>query len=184
VGASLALPDPPLVDTDAGVRLRPWTDTPADVAALAAAWADPAIAAANVVPADASAATAARWLAGDTARRSAGRNLDLAIAPIDGGPQVLGEVGLRNIDRRRRRAELSWWICPEHRRRRLATAATRLLADWALADDGGDLVQVWARVDPANAASARVAAAAGLVPLGAAGGAEVWARSRVATPSG
>jgi RimJ/RimL family protein N-acetyltransferase len=184
VGVSLALPDPPLTDPDAGVRLRSWSASPADAVALAAAWADPAIAAANVVPADVSAASAARWLAGDTARRSAGRNLDLVVAPIDGGPEVLGEVGLRNLDGRRRRAELSWWICPEHRRRRLATAATRLLADWALADDGGDLVQVWARVDRANVASAKVAAAAGLVPLGAAGGADVWARSRVTTPSG
>jgi RimJ/RimL family protein N-acetyltransferase len=91
---------------------------------------------------------------------------------------VLGEVGVRNVDRRRRRAEISWWIAPEARGRGLATAATRLLAEWALSPEGGDLDQVWARIDPDNVASARVAVAAGFTELGAAGGTRVWARHR------
>jgi RimJ/RimL family protein N-acetyltransferase len=177
------LPEPPLVDPGVGIRLRPWAPTAADAATLAAAWADPAIAVANVVPDDASAAAAARWLASEPRRRGAGHSLDLVIGPIDGGAEVLGEVGLRNVDLRRRRAELSWWIAPEQRGRGLAAAATRLLSAWALADDGGELVQLWARVDPANAVSARVAGRAGLVALGAAGGADVWARSRHSRPS-
>jgi RimJ/RimL family protein N-acetyltransferase len=42
----------------------------------------------------------------------------------------------------------------------------------------GDLDQVWARIAPGNAASARVAAAAGLVELGNGGGTAVWTRAR------
>lgn len=189
-------PAPGLVDAAAGIRLRPWTTRPADVAALVAAWADPAIAAADRVPDDVSADAAARWLAADAGRRRAGRSLDLVVSPVgddgggtggvepgDVGPDrtgpaaVLGEVGLRNVDRRRRRAEMSWWIAAEHRGRGLAAAAADLLARWALSPAGGGLVQVWARIAPDNVASARSAAAAGFVELGAAAGTRVWARS-------
>jgi RimJ/RimL family protein N-acetyltransferase len=173
----IALPDPPLVDPSAGIVLRPWAATPADAQALAAAWADPEIAAASRVPDDTSVAAAARWIAGEPGRRAAGRSLDLVVAPLDGGGAVLGEVGLTTIDRERRRAAMSWWIAAGLRRRGLARAATRLLADWALSP-AGDLDQVWARIAPGNEASARVAAAAGLVELGGGGGRAVWARTR------
>ena len=192
LGPKLRLPAPPLVDDQAGIRLRPWTTSTGDVSALVAAWADPAIAAANGVPANRSAEAAVRWLAGDAARRAAGRSLDLVVAPLDeddwvadddraapiAGVAVLGEVGRRNIDLVRRRAEISWWTAAAQRRRRLATAATRLLADWALAEAGGDLVQLWARIDPDNRGSVRVAAAAGFAELGCADGTSVWARTR------
>lgn len=202
LGAKVALPEPPLVDERSGIRLRPWTTATSDVDALVEAWADPAIAAANGVPANPSADAAARWLAGDPARLAAGRSLDLVVAPLDdartdhprtddgrtdhdrgappdAGAAVLGEVGLRNIDRVRRRAEISWWVAVDHRRRGLAAAATRLLAGWALCEAGGGLVQVWARIDPHNRASGRVAAAAGFVELGRADGTSVWARSAI-----
>lgn len=171
------LPDPPLVDPAAGIVLRAWAPTPADVAALVAAWADPALAAANVVPDDVSAAGAARWIRGEPGRRAADACLDLVVAPLDGGAAVLGEVGLRNIDRTRRRAEMSWWIAADHRGRGLAAAAARLLAVWALSYRCG-LDQVWARMDASNTPSARVALAAGFADLGSAGGSQVWARRR------
>ncbi len=195
---------PPLVDEEAAIRLRPWTAGAGDIDALVAAWADPAIAAANAVPADPSPEAAAHWLTGDAARRAAGRALDLVVAALDEGGVaeggvaegggvddggepaasdevvVLGEVGLRNIDRIHRRAEISWWTSPDHRGRGIATAATRLLTDWALSDTGGGLAQVWARIDPHNRASGRVAAAAGFVELGRADDTSVWARSRPA----
>jgi hypothetical protein len=93
------------------------------------------------------------------------------------GDAVLGEVGLRNVEVRPRRAEIGWWIAAAHRGRGLAVAATRLLTDWALSGDGG-FDQVWARIDPGNPASARVAGEAGFVLLGTAGGAAVWSRTR------
>ena len=187
-------PDPPLVDDVAGIRLRPWTTARGDVDALVAAWADPAIAAANGVPEDASAASATRWLAADGARLTAGRCVDLVVAPLDpldpldatrhdrtqadDSLPVLGEVGLRNIDRVHRRAEISWWTAAAERRRGVATAATRLLTAWALDPAGGGLVQVWARIAPTNVASARVAASAGLEHRGTADGTGIWTRTR------
>jgi RimJ/RimL family protein N-acetyltransferase len=175
IQAIAALPDPPLADPRAQILLRRWTLT--DVAALVAAWADPALAAANGVPDDVSVASATRWIRGEPARRAAGACLDLVIGPSDGGPTVLGEVGLRNIERGRRRAEISWWVAAEHRGHGLATEAARLLADWALSDQGG-LDQVWARIDSGNTASSRVASSVGLAELGAADGTIVWARTR------
>jgi RimJ/RimL family protein N-acetyltransferase len=177
VTRAIALPDPPLADPPAGIVLRPWAPTLADAEALAAAWADPEIAATTRVPDDTSIVAATRWIAREPARRAAGRSLDLVIGLFDGGDAVLGEVGLTTIDRQRRRAEMSWWIAAGHRNRGLAGAAARLLADWALSPSG-DFDQVWAGIDPTNAASARVAAAAGLVELGAGGGTAVWARTR------
>lgn len=184
------LPDPPLVDERAGIVLRPWAATPGDVAALVAAWSDPLLAAADGTPDEISTARAARWIRGDARRRAMGACLDLVICPAGAGGtevrrgaggSVLGEVGLRNIDLERRRAEISWWLAPEHRGRGIAAAAARVLADWALSPAGG-LDQVWARIVPANAASARVAAAAGLAELGPAGGTSVWSRTRATTP--
>jgi RimJ/RimL family protein N-acetyltransferase len=177
---ALPLPDPVLVDRQAGIRLRPWATTAGDAEALAGAWDDPAIAAVNQVPDDRSVAAAARWIAGDAARRAAGRSLDLVISAVDAagtGEDARGEVGLRNLDPRRRRAEISWWVAPAHRGQGLATAATRLLVGWALAPHGLDLVQVWARIAASNPASAHIAGAAGLTDLGVAGGSHVWARS-------
>jgi [ribosomal protein S5]-alanine N-acetyltransferase len=176
----LHLPDPPLAEPAAGVVLRPWGSDAADADALASAWDDPAIAATCGVPEVTSVEAAATWIAGDQARRAAGRSLDLVIASQE-ARTVLGEVGLRNVDRDRGRAEVSWWIAREHRGRGLATVGVRLLVDWALSPAGAGLVQVWARIDPTNVASARVATAAGMSVLGAVAGAEVWARTGVCT---
>ena len=175
--ARLLLPDPPLVDAAVGIVLRPWSGSAADATALAATWADPAVAAACRVPDDVSPAAAARWIAGDADRRAAGRSLDLVVAPVDAGVAVLGEVGLRTVGRARRRAEISWWIAAEHRGRGLATAAVALLAGWALSPAVG-FDQIWARIDPTNRASAAVAERVGFRDLGEAGGTAVWARTR------
>ncbi len=174
----LGLPEPPLVDRAAGIVLRPWAPTPGDIAALVAAWRDPVLASSAGVPAEVSTPAAERWIRGEPARRAAGLCLDLVVGPLGGGDAVLGEIGLRNVDRVRRRGEMSWWTAAEHRGRGLASDATRLLAEWALAPGGGDLVQVWARTDPADRVSAAVAAAAGFVELGEADGTTVWARAR------
>jgi RimJ/RimL family protein N-acetyltransferase len=169
-------PDPPLADPAAGIVLRPWRPTPGDAAALAAAWADPGVAAMGTPPPDPSPAGAARWIAGAADRLATGAALDLVVAPAGGGDEVWGEVGLRNHDVAARRAEIGWWIAPAQRGRGLADAAVALVAGWALGPPCA-LRQVWARIDPANAASAAVARRAGFRRLGPAGGAEVWART-------
>jgi RimJ/RimL family protein N-acetyltransferase len=139
-----------------------------------AAWRDPSVVAANPVPSDPSPARARRWIAGESERRRRGLALDLVISPI-GGDRVWGEVGLRGLDPAVRRAEVGWWLASDARGRGAAAVAVDLLATWAL---GAPLRlrQVWARIDPDNAASARVAAGARFRRLGRAGGLEVWAR--------
>jgi RimJ/RimL family protein N-acetyltransferase len=139
-----------------------------------AAWRDPSVVAANPVPSDPSPARARRWIAGESERRRRGLALDLVISPI-GGDRVWGEVGLRGLDPAVRRAEVGWWLAPEARGRGAAAIAVDLVATWAL---GAPLRlrQVWARIDPDNTASARVAAEARFRCLGRAGGGEVWAR--------
>jgi RimJ/RimL family protein N-acetyltransferase len=163
-----------LSDRACGIRLRGWRDDPADIAALVAAWRDPSVASANPVPSDPSPGAARRWIAGESERRLRGLALDLVISPFD-GDIVWGEVGLRGFDGAIRRAEVGWWLATEARGRGVAAAAVDLVATWALAEPLG-LRQVWARIDPVNAASSRVAAAAGFRLLGRAGGGEVWAR--------
>ncbi len=139
-----------------------------------AAWRDPSVVGANPAPADASAERAERWIAGEPERRARCLALDLVIGPVD-ADAVWGEVGLRAFDLDARRAEVGWWLTPDARGRGLAAVAVDLLATWALAPPLG-LRQLWAGIDPANAASARVAAAAGFRLLGPAGVGEVWAR--------
>jgi RimJ/RimL family protein N-acetyltransferase len=161
----LTLPDPPLADAGVGIVLRPWSSgrapgSPDDAPALAAAWADPGVAAHTVVPPDATEAAARRWIAGEAVRRRRGLALDLVIAtasageaslpaagsapdrpglPPDAGAgaapgapdAVLGEVGLAHLDPDGR-AEVGFWLAPAARGRGVATAAVRLLTGFAL----------------------------------------------------
>lgn len=196
--AALPLPSPPLVDRPHGIVLRPWGRGRDDATALAAAWRDPTLRATTSVPADASLLFARRWIAGEAERRARGLALDLVVSSLPdpghpragdppagsvlpdagaapGGP-VWGEVGLRSIDPVAGRAEVGWWIAPGQRGRGLASAAVDLLSAWALGPPLG-LRQVWARIDPANHAAARVASRAGYARLGHAGGTVVWARA-------
>jgi [ribosomal protein S5]-alanine N-acetyltransferase len=139
-----------------------------------AAWLDPSVAGVNPVPADRSPGAARRWIAGESERRLRSLALDLVISPYD-GDIVWGEVGLSRFDAAMRRAEIGWWLAPEARGRGVAAPAVDLVATWALAEPLG-LRQVWARIDPDNAASSGVAAAAGFRLLGRTGGGGVWAR--------
>ena len=206
----LALPDPPLADPGRGIALRPWSSgrlpgTPDDAPALAAAWADPDVAAHTVVPPDASEAAARRWIEGEAVRRRRGLALDLVVVarptpvPAAGTAQkrpeppheaewgerdaVLGEVGLAHLDPDGR-AEVGFWLAPAARGRGVATAAVRLLTAWALrpsrptlaaASPGLGLRQLWARTTPGDLRAAGVLGRAGYRRRGQAAGATVWA---------
>jgi RimJ/RimL family protein N-acetyltransferase len=177
----LPLPDPPLADPAVGIVLRPWAAAGTDAAALAAAWADPAVAAHTAVPADRSPAAAARWIAGEPGRRRRRLALDLVVATHGGGERdVLGEVGLAHFDADRR-AEVGFWLAPEARGRGVATAAVRLVTAWALAPAGPGaggglgLRQVWARTTPGDRRAAGVLGRAGYRRKGDAAGTTVWA---------
>lgn len=148
---------------------------------MAAAWSDPEVRAGTVVPADHSVDAAERWIAGEAERRRRGLALDLVVSPHHGqgavageasGVDVLGEVGLANLEGGR--AEIGFWLAAHARGRGIATAAVRLLSGWALGPGGPAVRQVWARTGPANAPAAAVLQRAGYVHLGAAGSTEIW----------
>lgn len=181
----LPLPRPPLVDPATGIRLRPWGESPADAAALFAAWADPAVAETSSVPVDRSLDAAAHWIAGEAARRARGLALDLVISPVDAADpegvgrlvdsSVWGEVGLTRFDERGR-VEIGFWLAPEARHRGRAAAATRLVAGWALAPSGLARSLVWARTQAENEEAQAVLRRSGFGRAGEAGGSIVWTR--------
>jgi len=151
----IPLPDPPLRSGD--LVLRPWHLD--DAAALAAAWSDPEIQRWTGVPEVRDLAAAARWIAGDDARRERELSLDLV---VERGGEVAGEVGLSSFDRAAGTVEIGWWIAPAHRGRGVASTAAGLVVAWARADLA---LQVIARCDAANPASVAVAQRAGAMVL-------------------
>ena len=153
---ALPLPDPALRDDV--VALRPWSVH--DVDALVAAWADPEIQKWTLVPAARTAADALRWISAEQLRRDRGLALDLVIASAGDERAVLGEVGMVLLAGGPSRAELGWWVGPEHRRQGVATRAVKLFADWAR--DVLEFDDLFAEVDMDNPASVWVAESAGL----------------------
>jgi RimJ/RimL family protein N-acetyltransferase len=150
----LPLPDPPLADDR--IRLRPWGA--ADVDALVDAWADAEIQRWTRVPEQRGPDDALRWIASEQLRRDRGLALDLVVSPArDDDRTVLGEVGMVPLAGGPSRAELGWWVGPDHRRQGVATRAVGLFARW-LRDELG-FTDLFAEVDLRNAPSVWVAEA-------------------------
>ena len=149
---ALPLPDPEL--TDGVVRLRPWSAH--DLDALVAAWADEEIQKWTRVPELRGSDDALRWIASEQLRRDRGLALDLVVSPA-GGDAVWGEVGMIPLAGGPSRAELGWWVAPEHRRKGVATRAVGLFARWL--HDELEFTDLFAEVDPDNPASVWVAEA-------------------------
>lgn len=178
----LHLPFPPLLRPDQGVALRPWGSDPRDPATLARAWGDPEVERWTQVPEERTEADAARWIAGESRRRDLGLGVDLVVT-VPGDPgAVVGEVGLALVEQERRWAEVGYWVLPERRGRGLATAALSLFTHWVLTEL--PIERLFARTDPGNAASLRVAAGAGYERAGdLADGTVVWVRDRGSAPA-
>ena len=159
------------------MALRPWRRTPGDVAALVAAWADPAVAQGDRHR------TGRRpprpGSPGAPARSTPGwRSTWWSAAGDD--DEVLGEVGLRNVDRVRAGPRSAGGSAPPTAGRGRPRAAVRLLAAWALGPPCG-LARCGAGSPRPTPASAAVARRAGrFTRLGIAAGTEVWARRPVA----
>jgi len=168
--ARIPLPAPPL--SEGVLRLRPWSLDEAP--ALVAAWADPEVARWTSVPSRCDEAFARHWIEGDEQRRAGGLSLDLV---IDVGGQVVGEVGLSGLDALAGRADIGWWIAADHRRRRYAVRAVRLVASWAV--ELALVEALVARCHPDNPGSSAVAELAGFVErTPAADGTRMWRYSR------
>jgi [ribosomal protein S5]-alanine N-acetyltransferase len=165
------LPVPEL--TDGAVRLRAWRTS--DAPALVAAWADPDVRRFSSVPAARDEVAAVRWISAEADRRARRLALDLVVSPAS-GDDVLGEVGLGPFDPARNAAMVGYWVAAPARGRGVATAAVRLVTDWALDGCGLALAALVAATDPDNPASEAVLRSAAFTPLADRDGLRHWVR--------
>lgn len=152
VGAPILVP----TMAGAGLRLRPWVL--AGAASLEPACGDPDICRFTTVPHQYTQDAAVAWIRRSHQRTTDGIGIVLAIAPESVG-QPVGMVGLFGLDEPGPAARFGYWIIREHRGTGLASKAVRLAADWAFSHL--DLEPIHIDVEPQNAASRRVAHAAG-----------------------
>ncbi|MFI7022048.1 GNAT family N-acetyltransferase [Micromonospora sp. NPDC049900] len=140
--------------TGPGLLLRPWST--ADAPAVLAAWHDPAIAQWNPQGDAFDLDTARQWVRW-RADWSQGTHVSLAVADPTRPEIMLGSVSLHRIHAGD--ASIGYWIVAAARRRGLASAAVRLLTEWAFRDLGLHRIELCHAV--ANPASCRVAERAG-----------------------
>jgi RimJ/RimL family protein N-acetyltransferase len=136
-----------------GIVLREWTDD--DLDRMSELFDEPSIEQATPLETPFDRAAAARYLARARESRAEGRAIQLAIT-TDGGA-ALGEVLLFGIADGC--GELGYAVGVAHRGQGLGARAVRLLVDHAAEQLG--LHRFLLKIAPGNAASARVAAAAG-----------------------
>ncbi len=150
---TLAALTQPSLDGDGGLRLRPWRA--ADAATVETAYADPDIQRWHCRSMTAAEARAwvARWPARWRAETGAGW------AVVDTGDDPAGQISLRRIDLAEGLAEVSYWVLPHARGRRVAGRALDALTRWSFGTLGLHRVEVCHST--ANPASCRVAARAG-----------------------
>ncbi|MEU7819797.1 GNAT family N-acetyltransferase [Catellatospora sp. NPDC049133] len=144
------------------VRLRPWRLR--DAEQLREACDDPVTAHFMAqMPAPYTAEDARWWITeGSPATWQQGEATWAVVDPVT--DEVLGGAGLSHLQADRRQAEVGYWVAPWARRRGVATAVTRAITDWAFGTLGMHRVELL--TVPANAASQRVALAAGFTREG------------------
>jgi RimJ/RimL family protein N-acetyltransferase len=149
---ALAHPAPPLADDV--VRLRPWRE--ADVPAVVAAFRDPLTHRFSwPFTSRYGEADARRALADQEHARMRGVELAFALVEPEAESELLGGASLYDVERRRGRAAVGYWLAPGARGRGVATHAVELLADWAFADLCLERLQI--TCDPDNRGSRAVA---------------------------
>lgn len=137
-----------------GARLRPWTDSVADIQAVIAAFDADDMAAQAAEPINGEEA-ARRWLAPWLEPDGS----HVAAFAIDCGGTALGHVMAGAIDRRHQTAWISYWVSPLGRGKGLASAALATLAEHCFETLGLHRLELAHRTN--NPASGRVAMTAG-----------------------
>ncbi|MEU7865629.1 GNAT family N-acetyltransferase [Dactylosporangium sp. NPDC049140] len=150
-GRLAALPQP-VLPAD-GLLLRPWRL--ADQPAVVAAYSDPAIQRWHCRAMDDD--EAAAWLAAWPERWSTETRAGWAITTD--GEEVAGQISLRALQLTDGQAEVSYWVLPSHRGRRVAPRALAALSAWAFGELGLHRLEVRHSMD--NEPSCRVATVAG-----------------------
>jgi RimJ/RimL family protein N-acetyltransferase len=110
---------------------------------------------------------AREWVERQAAAFQAGAEYQFAILSEE--DRFLGGCGLNALDREHRRANLGYWVRASAVGRGTATAATRLVADWAFQNTDLNRLEIVAATE--NARSLRVAEKAGAVREGV-----LWSR--------
>jgi RimJ/RimL family protein N-acetyltransferase len=135
-----------------GLTLRPWSAR--DARAVLAAFAEPGME--RQGPVLDTEHAAAEWVRVQQDRWEA----DLAYSyAVTVGADLVGSVTVSSVDRRHLTGWVSYWTCAAAQGRGNATAACRLLAEWAFSDLGLFRLELGHRVN--NPASCKVASRAG-----------------------
>ena len=153
----------PVLPGPGGLTLRPWTLD--DVPALVTAYADPAIQewhGFRMEREDEAREMIKRWLDGWAAESSAAWAV-IRSGDGSGDGEVVGRMGLREMNLRWGRAECAYWTMPAARGTGVGPRALAALAAWAF--DSG-FHRLWLRHSTANLASCRVAVKAGFAGEG------------------
>lgn len=145
----------------ARVRLELFAESHLDE--LAAILDDPDVLRFTRVPEPVPDGFASTWLSRYEAGRSDGSREAFAVVDEDDG-RFLGLALAPHIDREARTLELGYVVAPAARGRGVATAALRLLTEWAFAELGAERIELLISV--ANDASKRVAERSGYVREG------------------
>lgn len=145
----------PRLDLGGNLLARPWQA--GDAAFARQTFQDPAVQQWHVRRLD-SDDEAREWLAGWPQRWEQETDASWAIARTD-TDEALGQVGFRAIRLDEARAQMSYWVAVDARRRGTATRAAAAVADWGMAVVG--LQRVGLAHALANAGSCRVAERAG-----------------------
>lgn len=135
-----------------GVLLRAWRAE--DAPAVDAIRSDPIVSRWSSLQRE----DAATWIARQSHRLD-GVSLAVTLPP---GNAALGKVALGHHDPTTRQAELSYWLLPAARGRRIAIAASRALCDWAFSSLG--LQRIVLDIETDNEPSKAVARTLGALP--------------------
>jgi ribosomal-protein-alanine N-acetyltransferase len=154
----LTAPEPPLADD--AIRLQPLDER--FVPDFEAMLDDPEIVRNTRVPSSPPAGFAATWVGRYIRGWQDGSCAGFAILSEAG--EYLGFAAIVDLQLRARQGEIGYVVAPEARGRGVAQRALRLVTGWAL--DGLGLERVELHIDPANAASIRVAERCGYVREG------------------
>jgi RimJ/RimL family protein N-acetyltransferase len=148
--------------TDGVVTLRLFSLE--DVAAVTEVCQDPSISEwTSAVPWPYTEDDARRWIAGHGGAWREGTSGSFAIVDATGG-HLLGAVGLHDVDRTRREAEIGYWVAASSRGRGVATRAVELATAWGFTNFGLDAMDLLTKFG--NEASERVAQKAGYQLMG------------------
>ncbi|HZW42754.1 MAG TPA: GNAT family N-acetyltransferase [Agromyces sp.] len=142
--------------TDRSIRIRLGAD--ADTAAIVAACQDPEIPRWTRVPEPYDEETAAEWAVESKRQQESGTGLHLVIVDAE-TDDILGSIGIQEIERDEGRCDIGYFLAPEARRRGVMTSAVRLLGRWVFDNLPVERVQI--KIQQQNAASRAVAERAG-----------------------